>query len=63
MESGEEQALLAADMEAAEAMATVLRATDGVRMVSFYGRDKSPLNARRMKVKVDAPADDDLASW
>ena len=38
MEAGEEQALQAADLEAAEAMATVLRATDGVRMVSFYGR-------------------------
>ena len=59
MEAGEEQALQAADLEAAEAMATVLRATDGVRMVSFYGRDKSKLNSQRIKVKVDAPADDD----
>ena len=47
MEAGEEQALQAADMEAAEAVAMALRATDGVRMVSFYGRDKSHLNARR----------------
>ena len=41
MESGEEQALLATDLEAAEAVAMVLRATDGVRMVAFYGRDLS----------------------
>ena len=54
MEAGEEQAIQAADLEAAEAVAMALRVTDGVRMVSFYGRDKSKLNARRMKAKVDA---------
>ena len=44
MEAAEEQALQAADLEAAEAMAMALRATVGVRMVAFYlrnyGRDK-----------------------
>lgn len=47
-----------ADLEAAYQLVAVLEATDGVRMASVYGRDKVELNARRIVVKIEAPADD-----
>ena len=51
MESG-------ADLEAAEQLLRVLRATAGVRLAKLYGRDIVGLNRRRILVRIDAPADD-----
>ena len=48
----------AADMQAAEQLVAILRVMEGVRSATFCGVTNANLNARRILVKVDAPADD-----